>query len=503
MKLRLKAVLVVSISMSLFITVLLSFLAPLLLKESTERDKAHIAEEIKRIHNRIESNMENLQIMNRDWAIWDDTYNFMKVKNTAFVKNNLDISTLENNQLNFVLFINNENEAILQKGYDTEKKEPIDLEDDFYKSFLLLIQNKEKVSDVFLVETSKGFSMSSIETIYQSDGGGPPTGKLIMGKFISEATIQEMGKELSLELKLQKVAASTHPTKYTLLNEEELKGSLQLVDYFKQHVYEISFDNYRNYYLQKKETVNQIVFYMIIISIVFILLILFTLNRFIIAPVSNLSKQLNQIQKQGDVKSRVVGSNRKDELGILERSINQTLTALEEKHNEVFNLAYYDPLTTLPNRFMFFQEVEKRLSHSQSEVFLVFLDLDGFKQVNDTFGHKIGDILLRKVADRVRPIIEEKNGIMARYGGDEFLILFNNINKTELEAIIQVILTEVEKDFLIEGFTTSVTASIGVSLYPQDGSTVEQILKNADIAMYEAKRSGKNQYIFFENLGRL
>ncbi|MFC7688113.1 diguanylate cyclase domain-containing protein [Ureibacillus sp. GCM10028918] len=500
MKLKLMTILVVGFSMALFISLLLSYLTPMLLEEATELDRIDTLEDVKRVNNNILSNVDVLGIMTRDWAVWDDTYNYMIYKNEKYLQRNLDKITLENNQVDFYVFIDNQKQLVLQLGYSLEEKKPTELESDFYKTFLPLLTNQDRVSETRLVSTANGLAMTSLETIYQSNGEGPSVGTLIMGRLINDYSIKEMSDELSLNLSLKPIEVNKVEQQFNVENISEtlLTGSLLLSDYSKDSVYQISFDHKRNFYLEEKKTVRQITIYLVAASLFFIILVIFLLNRFILSRVGNLSWQLNQIQENKDIKARVTQSKYfKDELFILESSINQMLSSLEEKHNETSHLAYYDQLTLLPNRYLFFTEFSRRTQHNKGELAILFLDLDGFKQVNDVYGHEIGDALLKEVARRILPIVMEYNGIAARYGGDEFMILLEDITSSNLEIIAQKILSEVKSGFHFSSIKTFVTGTIGISLYPKDGDTLELLLKNSDIAMYEAKRKGKNQYKFF------
>ena len=504
MKLKQKAILVVSISMVLLVTLFLSFLRPVLLKESIELDRDNAIGEVKRIQNNIRSTLNSLGKMNRDWSIWDDTYNFMIGHNPIYTERNLDKETLDNMRINFIIYIDSQNNATLQMGYDLNKGEVVALQDDFYKEFLPVIENGESISEELLVMSKNGFSLASFESIYQSNGEGPSVGTLIMGKYLDERTINRIGEELSFELAFQEVKSSTEAQKkmeVEILSEYQMEGSILLKDYSEQSLFEINFNMDRSFYIEKKNTVNNIGICLILAGIIFVFLTIFLLNRFIISRISNLSEQLYYIQMKGNVNSRIIRTkNQHDEISKLENSINQVLSSLEEKHEEVIRLALYDHLTGLPNRLAFYKEASRRIKATTEELIVLFFDLDGFKQVNDTFGHEIGDQLLKGLSQRVQLIAAEKNGMVARYGGDEFLVLFDQMNLQELEGIVQRILEEIGREFEFNTFNTLVTASIGISVYPRDGTTIEQVLKNADKAMYEAKTKGKNQYAFFQNI---
>lgn len=166
---------------------------------------------------------------------------------------------------------------------------------------------------------------------------------------------------------------------------------------------------------------------------------------------------------------------------------------------KIESMAYNDSLTKLPNRFSFAQKINiaiDKAADKESILGIFFIDLDGFKTVNDTIGHEGGDILLKDVADSLKKSVG-RSGIVARFGGDEFMIMLDDIKDTK--GIINVaddIMRIFSNAFTINGQDFSVTASAGISVYPQDGQTPEELIKNADIAMYKAKEKGKNQYAF-------
>lgn len=169
----------------------------------------------------------------------------------------------------------------------------------------------------------------------------------------------------------------------------------------------------------------------------------------------------------------------------------------------IFNMAYYDSLTGLPNRRYFEKRLKNTLKFSKNsdranKGIVLFLDLDNFKNINDTLGHDIGDKLLKIIANKLKEVLR-KEDIISRFGGDEFLILQPNINTYEeaVESANRII--DIFKDLWILGeHKLYITPSIGITVYPDDGEDVNIILRNADTAAYDAKFSGKNGYKFFE-----
>ncbi len=171
---------------------------------------------------------------------------------------------------------------------------------------------------------------------------------------------------------------------------------------------------------------------------------------------------------------------------------------MAEAEREINKMAYFDHLTNLPNRQMFKNQVDQAIALSQrtgKKIGIMFLDLDSFKNVNDTMGHEGGDELLRKVSELLLKNVRRSDTV-SRFGGDEFLIMFNQIDSKEnIQKISEHIMSLFNKRIKVGQQEFYITVSAGVALFPDDGEDTESLIKNADIAMYSAKSLGKNQYV--------
>ncbi|MFJ3054844.1 EAL domain-containing protein [Herbaspirillum sp. NPDC087042] len=170
--------------------------------------------------------------------------------------------------------------------------------------------------------------------------------------------------------------------------------------------------------------------------------------------------------------------------------------------DRIRHLAHYDELTGLPNRFLCTQHVSNAIAHAEHRsgmVAVLLLDLDRFKNINDTFGHETGEAVLQEIAQRFRNSLRELD-ILARVGGDEFIVLVDDFDDPlQLGEIAQKLLTEARKPFIIDGQEATLSVSIGIATYPGDGENAQTLIKNADIAMYRAKHHGKDDYRFFSD----
>jgi diguanylate cyclase (GGDEF)-like protein/PAS domain S-box-containing protein len=198
----------------------------------------------------------------------------------------------------------------------------------------------------------------------------------------------------------------------------------------------------------------------------------------------------------------------KDKNGIITNYVASLTDITERKQadDEIQHLAFYDPLTLLPNRRLLIDRLNQALafsSRSGREGALLLLDLDHFKNLNDTLGHNIGDILLQQVAERLTSCLREGDTV-ARFGGDEFVLVLEDLSDSTLDAATQAevisdkILTTLNQPYLLDKHKYHNSVSIGVTLFNDNRSEIEELLRQADIAMYQAKKAGRNKIRFFD-----
>ncbi len=177
------------------------------------------------------------------------------------------------------------------------------------------------------------------------------------------------------------------------------------------------------------------------------------------------------------------------------------ITLLKQHQQRLEHLAHFDALTQLPNRMLLSDRMQLAMAQtarSNQSLAVCYLDLDGFKPVNDQYGHSVGDRLLVEVAHRLKTCVRAGDTV-ARLGGDEFVLLFSNLDdEHECDRAIGRVIASLTQNFHIAGHDISISASIGVTLYPQDGADADTLLRHADQAMYMAKQAGRNRYHLFD-----
>jgi diguanylate cyclase (GGDEF)-like protein/PAS domain S-box-containing protein len=209
----------------------------------------------------------------------------------------------------------------------------------------------------------------------------------------------------------------------------------------------------------------------------------------------------NRRKDGGNYAGRLSINTLRDESGKATHYVGVTSDITEYKmaQERVRHLAYYDQLTGLPNGSLMRNRANHLISSSQRErreFSLLFIDLDNFKNVNDSLGHHVGDLLLQSIAGRLRSSVREMDTV-ARLGGDEFVVLLPDVGPDGAQRVARKIIGQVTNSYGIELYKIAMTTSVGISVFPRDGADVEALLKNAELALYQAKAKGKNDYAFF------
>ncbi|MDX1588580.1 MAG: diguanylate cyclase [Oleiphilaceae bacterium] len=215
-------------------------------------------------------------------------------------------------------------------------------------------------------------------------------------------------------------------------------------------------------------------------------------------PLLSIGKTLGALVVRNDSGTRPYSPQDRE---LLQFAASQIAAAIERRHNHtrLEYLAQYDALTELPNRSLFRDRLRNALKKSQRDgtrLAVIYLDLDRFKHINDSHGHTTGDQLLQEVARRLRVSVRESDTV-SRLGGDEFVVLLDSINRQEDAAVVaEKILASLSAPYILEGVTLQSAPSLGIAVYPEQGQDDQQLVRQADAAMYLAKRSGGKCYQF-------
>ena len=494
MKLKMKTAGTIGITMAVFIIVLFLFMRPVLLDDAKLMDAQSLNTDRERVKSYIESEKLDLQSLNRDWAVWDDTYEFIQDRNETYIQSNLVPETFENNAVNLMLYVNNEKEIVYSDGYDLETGLPLELESSF-QSISEILESTEKGDGLAIIENdSYGHLLIAAEEVLTSDEEGPATGYLVMGIFMDEAFFETMRNELAIDVKM--INKEAENLSIQELDNETLSGPVAVSDDLSLEI-----QKERRYFQQKSSSMNDLFLALSAATLLLVFLVYYLMDLLVLSRISHLSIQLKDVDFDKAHSLEVQNSrNAQDEITDLEKSIQDMLSSLEKAHTDVRKLAFFDQLTGLPNRFSLYKDFLKRIEKEETSFSVLFFDLDGFKRINDLYGHSSGDEVLKQIGQRLSGKFLRQGSRLYRIGGDEFILLTDATERHELIPEIEEMMNAIQKVFVLGKVTTSISTSIGISLYPANARTLDDLLQYADVAMYAAKKNGKNNYVFYEDI---
>lgn len=260
----------------------------------------------------------------------------------------------------------------------------------------------------------------------------------------------------------------------------------------------------RALYTRLEQTRYAVLFAVAAMTLLFVLLALALLERTVVGPVRLLAERLrNQQRDQSQLGNRVRARGNAEAVQ-LAACFNDMTDKLEGLYKRLEQVAFTDPLTHLPNRNFFYGCLEQAITQAQQEnrAFALFImDLDRFKEINDTLSHHVGDLLLQQVAARLRDKLRDSDTI-ARMGGDEFAVLLPTVTAKQADMAARMLVQSLRSPFVIEAHQLDVGASIGIALYPDNGVDVHTLIQRADVAMYAAKQAGGGHTFYDPEMDR-
>ena len=501
----------------------------------------YIIENVERTKKEIFKEIEVLDTIVMDWAVWDNSYQFMIDKNPEYIKANLSEDTLNNLKINIMLFIDNKGNLVHGEGYDLQKKESVPIDEallKYIKDHSLLQNNDVKYRKSGIVTLNgKDLILLSICPILTSAGEGPINGYIVLGANFTEKKIADIGEELSSEIKLTFLKDFEYDQKIFDLKDDKIQidavsdqkiiGRAFLDDIDGKHLLLLSIEKNRDINNIGEAGIKATLWLLLGLFFLFAIIITVILDRGILLRFQELSNDIRKIGEGKDLSVRLKRQNIDDELTDVSNEINGMLGALERSQlflsnsesalkksieklqdevlehqktqEQIKYIAYHDTLTGLPNRNLLNELLVHSITLAERNnkcMAVLFLDIDGFKMINDIKGHGMGDQILQEVAERLLKTLR-KSDVIARHGGDEFIVIIEELdNCSGVELIANKIINCFQEPFHLENQDYFLTTSVGVAVYPADGQTPDMLIKNADIAMYKAKENGKNQYLF-------
>ena len=498
---------------------------------------------ITRIQTFFQDLQQNLQNITESWAHWDISYQFAQQPSTQFKQQHLNTRVLERYKLNYAFIFNRNKQLIFQNSYNGQP---------FHSNRI-----KNTLSNELHDHTRSGFIQID-QTLYlicqtpilSSQKTGPLQGYLVIVRKVNDLMLQQLNDVTLSPTQLHVLDDQASTPQWTQISTEiNQKNDNYLERNKNNHVF--AYTNLMDWHNQAialaeisiPTTITQqgykvIYYYLIMIALLGLclgLVVAWLIKHQVIARILSLSQQVIQIGMKRNYKERIKVDGY-DELKQTATCINDMLQTIEvaqeqrvqertqslrelnrqlrqeisirkqtesqllESKEKLRHLAHHDDLTDLPNRALFDEvlgnAITKAERHSE-ELAILFVDLDRFKHINDAFGHHLGDEVLKIVATRFQSTLRVSDTI-ARQGGDEFIILLESFAKHEdIYRVAEKFLQCLRQPMEIHNREFVISASIGVSIYPSDGHSIEELTRKADMAMYQAKYSGGSNIHFY------
>lgn len=563
MKLRLKVLLILASMWAIIALVMFLYSKSTFTHEYARLETKEVTEDLQRVNKSLTTLFMSLKLLNNDWSQWDDAYRFMQDKNTGFIKSNMAFTTFENSKINLILFFDPTGKLFYGLNYDLNKNQFIAIPQDLItrmeveKTFTR--QSNASSGKIGLVKANGGYIVLSAMPILTSEGKGPIAGTLVMGYYLNDNHIAELSNIVQMKVHLFPLPIPKDNVELNLVSDNLSNGALNYIaverqdliagytyirDIEKSAIGILRIEVPRILYTEGIRTINSYLGIVISIGMIFLFSVWYLLKIFVMDRILLVSKQVIDITEKSKFETRIKTQG-KDELEDMVIAINSLIEIIEltesqlkyriflrteelerlsklnknlytemgnqrmiesrlrEGEKALRTMAYYDSLTGLPNRVYLYEMMKKLVSqaeHQGSRLAVLFLDANKFKSINDTYGHDIGDKFLRHAAQQLKASIKETD-IAARLAGDEFIICLNNIHsKSEIMTTVDNILQKISAPLQVDQFEIIPTFSMGISIYPEDGKSVEELEKHADLAMYFAKGQPNSSYCFYDEV---
>ncbi len=506
---------------SSFMYILLGILThTIVLGSYEEREQQDMNKQIERVVKFLGHELYELDLIGREYAMRDDTYNFLYDKNQDYIDRSIADNFFVYSRLNIFILIDTEGNVVFKKAFDLEEKIEVPISENLLRYIAKhqsLFDSSEKSDGIVgFITLQDEHMIVSVSPILARHFQGSSHGILIVGRHIDENKLALLSEQTQLSISfaddrekhqsLKQISISSTLFKRKLHawigsgDKKYIDGYISINDMKEKSDLMLKVKTQRKIYSQGRTTIFYFIFVTVFLSIIFLTSVWFFMNRVIFNRLNILMLGLHKMGKYSDA-SRVSLLS-KDEFSALEDEFHNMIEAIEISQKQIIHQAQHDILTNLPNRRYFYEQAEAllRKAHDENRIAAVlFIDLDHFKSINDSFAHRVGDLLLQAAAKRLKTVAPEES-ILSRLGGDEFLVFLSEIESVvEAEAIAKQIIKSFSKPFKIDDRQLVITASIGMSIYPLDGADLEVLINNADIAMYKVKKETKNNYKLYKS----
>jgi len=443
---------------------------------------------------------------------WTDTYRFIIDRNAAYMAANLQNAEVASLHVDFMVYLDARGKVVYAKAVDRQtgrgRSMPAGLMAFLGRRPAALHFTAPTATVSGIIGLPEGPVVVGAAPIVTSQGKGPIRGTVLIGYFLRDSDVGALAQATGLVVTWYSMATPGLPadvltarvrlqraggTLVEPLNARKVVGYGRLADLQGEPAVILKVTLDRTIIAEGHAMLTDMMIGLLLLILVSIVVLVVVLDRSVLARLAHLNSQISGIgtSERTDVRLPVRGH---DEVAQLAAGMNTMLDALESSRERLLQLATHDSLTQLHNRRWFEDELARELArHDRLGLggALLGLDLDDFKVVNDTYGHRMGDEVLVRFAEALRDETRRSSSL-ARLGGDEFAILIPGADEAEaVNTADRLLAMLLSRTFAIAGRDVSLSASIGIAVFPGDGRTVEALLARADTAMYRAKSTGR------------
>jgi diguanylate cyclase (GGDEF)-like protein len=461
------------------------------LMKSFERIESDLIDQsITQVRKALHADLKQLEVSNRDYAQWDDAYRFMAEGDRSYIDSNYQAETLEGLQVDLVWIVDAAGRDVYSSEHasgaetTTSPARPALLE--ALRPIIGRAAEAESLAPENRIMRFAGRLLAfSLKPILRTDLTGPALGHLVWARFLDEDEVERLRETSQLPVEIVDLgsdslrAALPRPVQDWLTTDPRAASGLavprdseRIDGYALLHDLEGAQTALLATHLQRSVLMLGERTTLLLVGVVAVLVVAFA------AIVVVLFGRLARTSRARYVFER----------------------QLRDNQRKLAHLAHHDSLTGLPNRLYLQSRLPRalaRATRTETQLALLYIHIDNFKNINDSRGHGSGDSLLRLIAQRLRNTVTERD-LVVRMGGDEFVIVATGVSdRNGIEAIGQRLMAALGSPFEVDGATFTLTVSVGASVYPEDGLDLEVLLKHADIALYQAKDRGRNNLQFF------
>ncbi|MCX7570143.1 EAL domain-containing protein [Tumebacillus sp. DT12] len=450
-----------------------------------------------------------MQVNLSNYSAWDDTLSFVQhftgnVEEDPYLTSNYVNYFFVQNELQVMTMFDENRQLLYGRYYEGAEDRQVPVPEDLLAQIVdpdvgLLTHTHARSQKQGFLKTGSGVMMIVSQPITNSDRSGMIGGTIVFGRLLTPEKVAKIAEKTRTNLSVMPYVAEQFPalntqnTRHIERTERDLiREQALLTDLYGDPLLVVEVDKHREIYNQGERTLSSIFWMLVVIAVLSASAFSMFIYQVILQRIVSLRRAVAEITATRTSGSRVPVQGT-DEITDLQRAFNLLLESVEHSEETIKRQANLDPLTELPNRRLFAEQLQRALDEAKrkdGKVAVLFVDLDNFKEINDRHGHDCGDQLLRQLSERLTVFLGPY-GTISRLGGDEFTVLLPNVSLGDVERAQQCLNRGLSQPFEVNGMRVPVSASVGISLYPNDGQDPHALIKAADTAMFRIKEAGR------------